>query len=147
MNRKGIAAHRGRRMSEAEFRRLWLSRDVTMEDIARIIGTTASAVYWRAHVRGLGSKPRARKLEWTAEMTAMWHAGVCSRDMAAAAGVAPSTISRRAKAAGMPPRCTGYRPLMTLAEWREAQMAERMRAVAERESAIERKRRDGRLAA
>ena len=143
MGRKGQPAHRGKRMSEAEFRRLWLDRGVSRAEIAAKLGITPDSVRFRARARGLGAKPRPMKLIWTDELAEMWRAGVCGRDIADRHGVAYSTMSRRAAAAGMPPRCTGYRPKLSLAEWREQQFAARLAEVAARETQIERDRRMG----
>lgn len=56
MQRRGIKAHRGKRMSGAEFKRLWLDPDVKVQEIAEKLDVTATAVRSRAKRRGLPAR-------------------------------------------------------------------------------------------
>lgn len=63
MQRRGIKAHRGERMSEAEFKRLWLDPGVKVQEIAEKLNVTVTAVRSRAKSRGLPARHAMVRIE------------------------------------------------------------------------------------
>lgn len=122
-------ARRGKRISEAEFRRLWEDRTLTVEQIGKMLDISARAVWSRAMVRGLAprglDKPTmqsftGRRIE---AFRALWAAGVKQQDIADAFGVSFQTIRRTAARLGLAPRGRARcKQAITLDEWKQIAM-------------------------
>lgn len=139
MTRRGVPAHRGKRVSEADFRRLWQDRQLTLRQIGVILGISESAVHYRGRRRGLPprgvSKPTLLAIcgAREAEFRAMWQGNVASQDIAAHFGVSDNTVPNTAARLGLPQRGVRWRGVgIGIAEWREARVAQAMAADAER---------------
>lgn len=107
-----MSARRGKRVSEAEFRRLWLDGNVSAQAIADRLGVTVQAVSSRAQIRGLPKRPGGggtnRKLE-PRLFREMWDANVKPSHIAAFFGVHPECVTKRARLWGFPARnCTRW---------------------------------------
>lgn len=134
---------------EAEFRRMWLA-GVRSEDIRQHFGMRYSSDPARsARLMGLPKRGRAWRATCTiegflagrsdvgrdeAEVRRLWEAGLCYADIGAIVGGTKRAVAQYCAARGWH-RGYGWRPRLTLAEWREGQLAERMAEVAARESA------------
>lgn len=57
---KGKQRHTGKRVSEAEFRRMWADQTLSQAEIGRRLGISGSAVRSRAATRGLPPRPDDR---------------------------------------------------------------------------------------
>lgn len=186
----------GRKVSEAEFQRLWLDTSISTVEIGRRLGTTRQAVQYRAKARGLPPRgpghhlTRAIPPEREDEFRALWEARVSVAEICRRMGCRPWNVGAHAERLGYPPRVkgwrpypadpetvrtlyaaglswgdiatgatrpavrglalrlglqrpAGWRPTLTLAEWREQQFAARLAEVAAHETQIERDRRMG----
>lgn len=132
----------GKRVSPAEFRRLWFDQSLRVEDIAAQLGITRQAVTCRARVRGLPSRRTLRVypvLINDPEFADMYLAGVGARELAAHYGCHRLLIPKTAARLGLPPRSRGWMPLITMADYRQQRLAKRMAAVAKAESAAARR--------
>lgn len=100
-------AKRGKRISDAEFRRLWLDPDVPAQAIADRLGITVQAVRLRAMARKLpkrkGGGGKNRKIN-PALFREMWAANVGMEAMARFFGVHPNCITKRRTEWGLPRR-------------------------------------------
>lgn len=120
-----MTAHRGARISEAEFRRLWLDATLSCADIGARLGIGGAAVSSRAKRRGLPTRdrpfasPRPRKCD-TDEVRAMWQAGVYVQSLATHCGVAVRTVYNAARRNGWTRPRTNLWTGMTVAEYRTA---------------------------
>lgn len=54
----GMTAKRGKRVSEAEFRRLWEDMSISQAEIGRRLGISGEAVRYRAKTRKLQPRPK-----------------------------------------------------------------------------------------
>lgn len=120
------ASHRGRRVSHAEFLRLWNDPTLTTAEIGRRLGCHQSAVCKRAAARGLPERGcLARiKIHDEALFREMWDAGVQIADMAAHFKVSPSNIKRACKRFGVTPRGKGdWRRAKTLSQFLQDRLA------------------------
>lgn len=115
-----MTAKRGKRVSEAEFRRMWMNPDMPVQVIAERLGVTVSAVGCRARIRKLpprpGGKGSGRKLE-PALFREMWDANVKPSHIAAFFKVHIENVTKRARLWDFPPRdCTRWNSI-TMAEF------------------------------
>jgi hypothetical protein len=69
----------------------------------------------------------------------LWEAGLCARDIGLALGASTQAVQAYSNRHGMT-RGRGWRPTMTLAQWREQQLAERMAEVARAERMAQKER-------
>ncbi len=139
-----MTAHRGKRISEAEFRRLWFDRSLTAAQIGKMLGITQSAVAYRAKARGLpprgNSKERIHAFQGKRidALRALWAAGVRRRDIADAFGVHENTVGEAVVRLGLPPRGkASSHKAITLAEYNSTILlpqAMKARARAERKA-------------
>jgi hypothetical protein len=125
------SAKRGKRVSEAEFRRMWLDESLTSREIGERLGVTEQAVRWRAKVRGLphrkGGGGKFRKID-PVRFRAMWDANVGSADIARAFGVCQPCVNLRAREWGFPKRnCTRWN-MVPLARFLWAETARKEQA-------------------
>lgn len=119
------------RVSLARLRAMWADDRLTVAQIAAECGMSEHGIRGRAQrlgfpARRLGPKPKYSE----ADFAAMWHAGVSMREVAALFGVDRSTLSDAARRMGLPPRGSAWQPLLTLAQYREAELAARLAASA-----------------
>jgi len=126
----GTPAHRGKAMAEAEFRRLWADKRVTLAEIGRRLGITESAAHCRGMVRklprrGHGKEHRSPIIpDRQAEFTALYLGRVKNADMGEYFGVHPDTITKTARRLGLPPRGKSFgHYAITLAAFNEARIA------------------------
>lgn len=135
-----------RREVDAEtFARLWSCHTISRAEIGRWLGISGSAVGQRAQAMGLPSRGKARRRKVRADqLRELWLAGVASADIAALFGLASSASVRQAvKNAGLPRRIRGkggrthggWLGTISLREYREAQLAEKMARAARGEAA------------
>lgn len=124
--------YRGRRVSHAEFARMWADRSLTRVQIAAALGISRQAVTDRARARGLpprsdtGGRPPTRVND--ADLRDMWAAGVSPREIAGLYGVSPGVIWRAAARLGLPPHDRAWMPKITLADWRAQRALSRLAA-------------------
>lgn len=115
---KGMPAKRGKRVSDAEFRRMWLDPDMTAAQIGTALGVSAQAVFSRAKIRGL--PPRGNAKEWHITdplFPAMWAGGVRLCLLAQHYGCTDNVVRMTAKRMGLSrPRVSRHHGL-TVAEW------------------------------
>lgn len=106
----------GKRISCAEFRRLWLDRAITIDAIAEMLGVTRQAVCSRAKARGLPGRGanqehnRAIPPERDAEFRKMWAARASVQEICAAFGCKPHNVRDHARRLGFKMRVKGWRP-------------------------------------
>lgn len=107
--KKGEPAHRGKRVSEAEFRRMWLS-DMPTGEIADRLGVQPQTVRQRARTRGLpprgNAKPYAAKVDHD-RLREMWKTDMTREQMAQEFGCNVSAIKRARDALALPERPRG----------------------------------------
>lgn len=126
------------RYDDATFARLWSCMQISTEEIANSAGVKRQAVTYRARKLGLPSREKNRRRKAEPKLLEeMWLAGVRSADIARhfkmAHGACASTAARKL---GLPPRergSAGFRnggwaKNITLEEFLQAKLAERMKA-------------------
>ena len=106
----------GRRVSQAEFARLWADRSITTDEIGRRLGITRQAVCQRAQARGLPPRKGHQRFQRAIppgrddEFRALWEARVSVREMCRRLGCQPWNVRQHAARLGYPPRVKGWRP-------------------------------------
>ncbi len=120
---------------------VWMRHDIPTEVIAARLGVTRQALSLKARSLGLPSRERNRRKNSDDEtFRRMWLAGVSSTEMAAYFGYScGAAVSRRRKILGLPPRTRskggdnrgGWNETITIAQFREQELAERMKRDAE----------------
>lgn len=130
-------AKRGKAMSNAVFARLWNAPAITTGRIADMLGVGVGAVLQRAKRRGLPSRPRGpapkRMLPPSPkdiQFRRLYEAGISNIEIARALGLKKNTVPSIARRLGLPKRGRAWRAQITLAEYLEQQMAQRMREAA-----------------
>lgn len=128
-------SHRGRQISAAEFRRLWCDSTMSTDEIGRHLGITGQAVRTRAKIRALPPrKPGVRSIigaKAEARIRELWAANVMAIGIAQDLGIARDTANNHIGRLCLPPR--PRRGLITLAEFREQEVARRMACAAQAE--------------
>lgn len=137
---KGAKPHRGKRVTLAEFSRLWHDPRMTVADIARALDISERSVWSRAHHRGMPDRTQIAamgKCGFGAEFEAMWFARVIAADIGAHYGRHEDSVSKHARRHGFQRSApiTRWAPGITLAEYRLREMATRMAAAARVEQA------------
>jgi hypothetical protein len=131
-----MSGKRGRTVTLAEFRRLWLDTRLSTTEIGAMLGITQQAVCLRARKRGLPPRgfPVERLTVWHDPdlLRRMWTAGVLGADICAHFGAAPDTLRHAVKRFGLPRRGPGRFRTIRIAEFWQVELAERMRAEAAR---------------
>lgn len=114
-----MSSKRGKLISDAEFRRWWADETMCIGDMAARLGVSLHAVSCRAKARGLPARPRTRQLKIsdTAEFTAMWNAGVQTRDIMEHFGCSHLTPRNTAARLGLKPRGWGWYSPVRLADY------------------------------
>lgn len=136
---EGLTWPRRRREVDPEtFARLWNCHRISTEEIAQWMGVTRQAVGDRARRMGLPSRANVRKqLVRYDELRELWLAGVSTTDIAKLFGLASrSCVSRAVLLAGLPLRKRGkggkthggWIGTISIEEYRQIQLAERMKA-------------------
>lgn len=134
---KGQPRNTGRKVSEAEFRRMWGDNTLTIAEIGKRLGVTGACVSNRAKRRGLPSRnaplvsARERKIDCP-DFAGMWSAGVSTAAMAAHYGVANATIWYTARRHGLPSRTLSRWHMISVADYRAVQLREAMAASAQK---------------
>jgi hypothetical protein len=135
----GSPAKRGRRVSEAEFRRLWENEATTIAEIGAYLGISRQAVRFRALRRGLPPRRAGPKISYNKKhepvFVAMYQAGLSRDDIASVLGFSPWSVADIARRLGLQPRARTWRAKTTLAQYREQQIASQMLTVAKAEVA------------
>lgn len=134
--------NRGKVVSEAAFRRMWMDLTMTRAEIGAVIGITPQCVMKRAKRRGLPSRRDLKRETCRVfdvdEFRDMWVAGVRTKDILAHFWCSNPTTTDAAKRFGLSPRGKGWQYQgITIDEYREIQLG---RAMAE-----EAKRREDRI--
>ena len=86
---------RGKRVSEAEFRRLWADLTISVTEIGRRLGISCNAVRSRAEIRKLPPRPNGRPWRRTydhAKMISLYNAGLSMPAIAEACGCSYMTV-------------------------------------------------------
>lgn len=121
-------------MTTAEFRKLWLDRSLTLQQIAERMGLSYQCVQQRAMARGFGPRPRRHNehLTWQPceDFEAMWRAGVGLAVLAEFNGVRHGTILAAVARLGLSKRSINRHTSIGLAEFRELQIGARLAAAA-----------------
>ncbi len=132
-----MSGHRGKVISNADFRRLWLDESLTTIEIGKLLGISQEAVCERARARrfpprrmGPPSLIRDKDI-----FRAMWDAGVSVADISAHFGVAERTARDMRRSLGIPRRAGGKHTTITLRDFLQARLAERMAEAARIEQA------------
>lgn len=122
-------ARRGKRISEAEFRRLWEDRTLTVEQIGKMLDITESAVTCRAKARGLAPRGNSKKHKQSFQgkrleaLRVLYIAGVRRQDIADAFGVHEQTVGKAVARLGLTPRGkASSHQSITLDEWKQLAM-------------------------
>lgn len=134
-----VAGVEYRRVPVVRLREVWADDRLTVAQAAAACGLSEVGLRNRARrlgfpARRLGPKPHFSDTDFRA----LWVAGVSLREVAALFGVDRTTLSCAARRLALVPRGSGWQPKMTLAQFQEAQLAERMLAVARGEAAARR---------
>ena len=123
-----MRANRGKRISEAEFSRLWHDEKLTRADIGAMLGITPMAVSQRARTRGLSRRRwrQTRKVSDIGLFKDMWSARVMTEEIAAHFGVSTSYPPRLALELLLPPRGRGWRSRYTVQDFMQDRLATQM---------------------
>jgi hypothetical protein len=117
-----MSGKRGKTISEAAFKRLWLDNSITTEAIGDMLGITRANVSARARRRGLPTRngpnigARPRKIDCP-EFAAMWSAPVEAAEIAKHYGVTIGTVYNTAKRHNLPKRIAHRWIVVSLAEY------------------------------
>jgi hypothetical protein len=122
----------GKRIPAAEIRRVWLDERLTTAQAAEAVGLARSNLWHRARALGLPPRKNGRRFEIMdlPRFTRMWDAGVHGPQMAEYFGVTYSAVRATARRHGLAPRPLGTRPKVTLYDFLQMELGERMRASA-----------------
>lgn len=134
------AAHRGKIVSEAEFRRMWFNSALSVEEIGNILGISQAGVSTRAKTRKLPNRTENGFGHFTrsiddAVFADMWAAGVGRDEIATHYGCSLKTVRNTRARLGLEIRGYGERPKMTMAQFLEARLSARMAETAKIERA------------
>lgn len=134
MTTKGKPRPSGKRISEAEFQRLWADLDLSVEEIGRRLGISQQGVTHRARTRGLPHRPKrgAKPACEPAALVRLYAAGLSMPDIALALGCNRKTVHNYCVRLGLPRRGNGTRPTITLADYRAQLLRAAMAADAEK---------------
>lgn len=116
-----------RRIAPAHFKAVY-SSGVTLDRMAETFGLTRRAVYCRAKKMGLSRGHATKKPSITLKdeglFASMWAAGIVVCDMAAYFKITSRTVANTCVRLKLPKRGNGQRPLMSMAQFFEAQLGE-----------------------
>lgn len=129
-----MAAKRGKRISEAEFRRLWDDLSITVAEIGERLGIGQTAVSSRARTRKLPPRPARNGTAPVCDpdvLTRLWLADVPILEIAAALGCDEKTVRNTRRRLGLSERGPGKRKTaVSLADFRALQLRIAMAASA-----------------
>lgn len=118
----------------ADVRRVWTDPELTLPAAAAALGMSTDALKARAAAIGLPHRRTGRREairpHQESEFRLMWRAGVSARVIGEAFGCSYFAVINTAMRLGLPMRGAGYRPRMTLDQYREARLGIAMRATA-----------------
>jgi hypothetical protein len=100
-------SHRGKRISEAEFRRLWADMGLSISEIGRRLGVSCNAVKRRAEVRGFPDRLQGRPFGRTYDhdrIAALYRAGLSMQAIARIEGCAQNSVLMALRRAGVKSR-------------------------------------------
>ena len=123
------------RIPRAAFVAMWNDPTVTTDEIAARFTMHRSSV--STYGQRIGLPPRktgAKRTVCEATFTALWCASVATKDIAAAMGMSRTYTTYLARRLGLPKR-QGFRQVISLADYRAAQLREAMAATAKVEQA------------
>ena len=125
-----MTAHRGRTMTNAEFRRLWLDESIAVGQIGALLGISQQAVSSRADRRGLPPRRMGPPPTITddALFCAMWAAGVANLEMAQHFGIHERTVRNHVKRLGLARRTGGNNHGITSRQFIQDRALAQMRA-------------------
>ena len=136
--RRGKPRPSGKRISEAEFRRMWADLSLSVTQIGERLGIGQTAVSSRAATRGLPARPKrgGRKVLDPEALSRLWLARVGISDIAAALGCDPKTVRNTRKRLGLPARNPGrWKETVSLDDYRAEQLRRAMERSAREERA------------
>ena len=115
----------------ADVRRVWSDTELTLPQAAAAVGMSKDALQARATALGLPQRRTGRREavrpHQEAEFRLMWLAGVSARIIGEAFDCSYFAVINTAARLGLDMRGTGYRPRMTLEQYREARLGLAMR--------------------
>lgn len=127
------------RAKEADIRRAWLDAELTLPEACTLVGMGKDALQARAAALGLPARRTGRREvirpHQEREFRLMWGAGISARCIGAAFGCSYFAVVNTAARLGLGMRGAGYRPKMTLNQFRERQLSIAMGATAAKERA------------
>lgn len=137
---KGIKPHRGVKVTIAEFRRMWTDPKLTIDDIARTLNISETAVRYRAFHRGM---PDRRPVYWAglcgfdSDFARYYVARVTSESLAAHYGRTVSAVEKHARKIGVKRsrRVSRWDPGITLDDYHALRLRDRMAVSARDEQA------------
>jgi hypothetical protein len=136
---KGKKAPRGKQITAAQFKQLWMNPDLRAKDIAVELGISTSAVISRARTRGLPDRKqlgivfRDRKID-DPEFADMYLSGVSLKDLYELYDCAHSVIARTAAKMMLPKQQRQSRSKISLDDYRALKLRSRMAAQAKIEA-------------
>lgn len=124
-----------RTFSLSELRRLWADDSLTNAQIAVAVGYSERGLCTVARKLGLPPRRIGPKVTFDTDLfERLWRAGVGAREIAGLFGCNRFTLSSAAARMGLPLRGGGWSPVITLAQYREAELGQRMAAAARLEA-------------
>lgn len=128
----GMRAHRGERISDAEFRRLWDDPALTLADIGKRLGISSKAVSQRGAVRGFPRRVGGRRRVYdAARIVALYRLGLAEHAVAALMGCSRCAVQGALNAAGVARRVKGVPSPLQPEAARDALLALAMRQAAQ----------------
>lgn len=123
-----MSVKRGKRISEAEFRRLWNNENLTQTAIGEMLGISDDAVYQRAKCRKFPKRSWKRKSKVGDHglFREMWAAQVMTIEIANHFGVCGGYVARLAAKLGLSRRGRGWRSSHTAIDFFQDRMAKQM---------------------
>ncbi len=102
----GVAAGatRGKQLTVAEFRRLWMDTSISVVEIGRRLGISDRAVHDRAKARGLPKRPRKQPFKMLhdhGKLVALYRSGLSLNAVAMVAKCSRNTVQRAVRDAGV----------------------------------------------
>lgn len=134
-----MASKSGKRISDAEFRRLWADLSITVAEIGERLGIGQTAVSSRARTRKLPPRPARNGVTPVcnpAVLTRLWLADVPILEIAGALGCDEKTVRNTRRRLGLPERGPGKRKTaVSLSDYRALQLRNALAARAREEQA------------
>jgi hypothetical protein len=126
------------RASAGDIRRAWCDSEMTLPEATASVGMSSDALQDRAAALGLPARRTGRREvirpHQEVEFSRMWAAGIAAREIGEYFGCSYFAVVNTATRLGLPMRGAGFRPKLSLAIWREIEMARAMKDFAAREN-------------